>query len=168
MNPNLKVQATWGLLGVSNSLPREVTYFDQSGIPVGSYVITGAELTGDTVIPTGFTFEEHRVPSDPSQALVLHKKVEAEVTSMSGVTPSQDLVPLPTDRVMVIDLRLCDPLFGPRTNHVTGPLVARPPSYLNPTPGKWPTVDEARKLVETNQPQQSLALPDLAPSRRPQ
>jgi hypothetical protein len=95
LNPNLRVKATWVLLGNSNSLPREVTYLDNDGVPVGAYSITGGDLVGDMAIPTSFLFEEHRGSSDSSQGLVLHKRVEAEVTTMSAIHPAQDLIPMP-------------------------------------------------------------------------
>jgi hypothetical protein len=150
VNPNLKVAATWTLLGGSNSLPREVTYLDDSGVPVGYYAISGADLVGETVIPRGFTFEEHRNPSDPSQGLVLHKRIDAEVVSMSAVART-NLIPVPTGRVQVIDMRLSGPIFGDLSNRPAGPIIGHPPSYLNPTPGKWPTIEEARKLIAAKQ-----------------
>jgi hypothetical protein len=122
-------------------------YLGQYGEPIGWYSISGADPVGDMVIPTGFRFEEHLAALYPGEVQVLRKRVEAEVTSVSAVSPTVDLIPVPAGRAMVIDMRVSGPLFGTITNRPSRPLIGRPPAYLNPTPGKWPTVEEARKLV---------------------
>lgn len=143
MNPNMKVPAKWELMGGPGSLPREVAYLGQWEETNGLYMATGTNSTGGMLFPNGFIFEERHVgplaPNSFIHEMTLRKRVEAVVTSVSPVCSIQSLVPNAAGRTVIIDWRLVTP--APSTEL---------PSYRNPVPGKWPSINEARELAKAN------------------
>jgi hypothetical protein len=136
----LAKEAQWDLLDGPGSLPREVRYLGQWGETNGLYRVTGTNSAGGTLIPSGFIFEESYVGPLASNSLVhemrVIKWVVVEVTAVRTNCSRASLLPSPGERTMVIDRRVDG-----------GAPTVRPPSYLNPTPGQWVTLDEARKLA---------------------
>ena len=156
LNPNLTVEGTWDLLGGPGSLPREVRYLGQWGETNGLYRVTGTNLVGGVLIPSRFFFEElHIGPIEGDSfvhSMTLRKRVDAEVVSVKPVCSLTNILPVMEDRTIIIDRRLAGSL----------------PDYLNPTPDKWPTVQEAGPLATERQVQQArgrAAATNIAPGR---
>jgi len=103
-------------------------------------------LTGDVVVHSGFFFEERQIgqvdPKTLTHTMALRKRVDVTVTDVRAGCSRTNLLPLPGTGSMVMDLRV--PGVDPPGSRIT-----RPPSYINPTPGQWPTLEEAAKLAET-------------------
>jgi hypothetical protein len=159
LNPNLTVEGTWDLLGGPGSLPREARYLGQWGETNGLYRVTGTNLVGGVLIPSSFFFEERHVGPIEGDSLVhsmaLRKRVDAVVTSVKPVCSLTNLLPVMEERTIIIDRRLAGSL----------------PDYLNPTPGKWPSVQEAGPLAADRQAQQARGRAEaqrLAPARQGQ
>jgi hypothetical protein len=134
----MKVSAEWGLLNGPGSLPREVSYLGQWDETNALYRAAGTIMAGATVVPRAFTFEERHARMY-GQGMVLRKRVDVEVTSVRPFCSRRSLIPAPEGRTLIIDWRLVDP--------------NRPddlPTYLNPVPGKWPTLAESRNLAKAN------------------
>jgi hypothetical protein len=146
----ITVPAQWELLAGPGSLPREVRYLGEWQETNGLYKVTGTNSAGGTLIPSGFFFEERHVGSIPPDSLVhemaLRKRVDVEVTAVRPVCSRASLLPSPLPITTVIDYRL-----GPGVPLAGSTQITRPPSYRNPTPGQWLTLDGARKLVQARQ-----------------
>ena len=111
----------------------------------GWYHITGTNRAGDVVVPSGFFFEERQIgqvdPNTLTHTMALRKRVDVTVTDVRAGCSRTNLLPLPGALTMVMDLRV--PGVDPPGSRIT-----RPSSYSNPTPGQWPTMEEAAKLAE--------------------
>jgi hypothetical protein len=143
VEPDLKVPAAWELLNGPGSLPREVKYLGGWGQTNGLYRVTGTESGGGMLVPNGFIFEEFQVgPINEktfTREMIVRKRVEAEVTSFQPICSRQNLVPVrgagDTDTV---DLRLKEP----GSSHI--------PTYRLAHDDGWPSVEQARHIVEAN------------------
>jgi hypothetical protein len=152
-----KVAAEWELLNGPGSLPREVSYLGRWEETNGHYRATGMIMAGGTMIPKGFIFEErHAQPF--GMGMVLRKRLDAEVISVRPVCSRSSLVPVPLGSTSIVDWRL------------RGPGRSAPiPGYMNPVPGKWPTLAESRELANANLERNlnSRRLPPPPPRTRP-
>jgi hypothetical protein len=143
-NPSRKVRAKWELLNGPGSLPREVMYFGTWGETNGLYRVTGTNSVGGKLFPSGFVFEESRVgPLNPDtfvHDMVVRKQVEAAITSVQPVCSRKTLLPVRQSgaTVVIIDWRLKERGSG---NNL--------PSYIVQDPAVWPSVEEARKLLQS-------------------
>jgi hypothetical protein len=143
---NRKVPAKWELLAGAGSLPKDVQYLGGWGQTNGWYHTTGTKMAGDVVVPSGFFFEENQIgaevdPTTLTHKIVRRKRVDVTVTDVRAGCSRTNLLPLPGPVTMVMDLRV--PGVDP-----PGSRISSPPSYANPTPGQWPTLEEAAKLAE--------------------
>jgi hypothetical protein len=141
-NPNRKVRAEWELLGGRGSLPREVRYLGQWDETNGLYTVTGTKSVGGILVPNGFIFEERYVGPLAADSFIhemtLRKRVQAEVTSVQAVCSRKSLLPVRGDvKTVIVDWRVKEASSG---NNI--------PSYIIPNTEKWPSVEEARKIVE--------------------
>ena len=134
VNPKLKEEAEWELLDGPGSLPKEVRYLGRWFETNGLYEVTGTNALEGILIPSGFVFEERQI-APQTKSMKLRKRVEAEVVSAKVGISKTNLIPLPPERSIIIDRRV----------------AGRLPDYLNPTPGKWPSVQRARGLVAERQ-----------------
>jgi hypothetical protein len=148
---NLKVRAEWELLNGPGSLPRAVRYFGEWDATNGLYKITGTNLVGGTLIPTGFIFERLQVgPLNENSfvhEMVVVKRVDVEVTAVRPSCSIGSLIPSPDGPAVVVDRRF------------DSGIPNRPPSYQNPVNGQWPTVDKSKELAKA---QQAVDLRNLA------
>jgi len=136
---DLKVPAEWELLNGPGSLPREVRYLGQWDETNGFYKVTGSKAVGAVLVPNGFTFEE-RHASYITHKMELDKRVEAEVTSVRSVCSLPSLLPIPIGRTIVIDERLAGgSAHGGKYS-----------DYMFTGSGKWPSLEDARKLAEAH------------------
>ncbi len=150
-NPDLKLAAEWELLNGPGSLPREVQYLGRWGETNALYRVTGTTKAGETLLPSGFVFEEYEVGPLATNGFVhemaVRKRVEAEVTSVQAFCSKKDLLPALGKAMVAVDWRLKEPSSG---NHV--------PTYMLPNTEKWPSVQEAKTLVADQQIQQQRIL----------
>lgn len=142
-NPNFKVKAKWELLGESNSLPRNVVYLGEWGQTNALYTITGTKSVAGTVIPSGFIFEEYVIgplaPNGFVHEMISRKRVEAQVTSVKEGCSKQKLVPMRgAGKTVMVDWRLKEPDS------------TKIPSYRLTNADEWPSVEEAKQIVEAN------------------
>lgn len=136
IDPDLRLNAEWELLGGKGSLPREVRYLEGPDRTNGFYKATGTISAGETLIPSGFVFEERRLRGPGME--VVRKRVEAHVTSVQAKCSRVGLLPMPQSRTIVMDYRLTQP----GTNHI--------PTYTQPGDQSWLSVDKARRLAAAN------------------
>lgn len=140
---DMKVRAEWDLLNGPGSLPRAVRYFGEWDATNGLYSITGTNLVGGTLIPTGFTFERLQVGPLKENSfiheMVVVKRVVVEVTAIRPGCSMASLIPSPNGRAVVVDRRFDSGIQN------------RPPSYQNPVNGQWPTLDKSKELAKVAQ-----------------
>ena len=155
-----RAKAEWDLLGGPGSLPRIVMYLGEWGQTNALYLARGPILAGETLIPNGFVFEEYQVaPLEENEVIhrmVIRKRVDVVVNTVRPVCSRTSLIPLPDGRTVVIDRRF------------DSGVPSRPPSYVNPVRGQWPTIDESRKLAEAQRLSDTRVIsarPQLAPRR---
>jgi hypothetical protein len=136
VNPDLRLTAEWELLAGKGSLPREVRYLSGPDQTNGFYKATGTTAAGETLIPSGFVFEERHVRGPGME--VVRKRVEAHVTSVKAKSSRVGLLPIPENRTIVMDYRLAQP----GTTHI--------PTYTQPADQSWASVEKARRLAAAN------------------
>lgn len=134
-NSETKVKAEWNLLAGPGSLPREVRYYNRRNETNGIYTATSTNTTGPTPIPGGFVFEERYIVSN---AVLVRKRVVAEVTSVSDKCSRVSLLPVAEGRTVAVDYRLAQQ----DTGHI--------PTYTQPKDQGWPSVEQARRLAAAN------------------
>jgi hypothetical protein len=134
-SPDLKVTAEWELLDGPGSLPREVRYLGRWDETNALYMVTGTNSAGGVLIPSGFVFEERFATPG---GMKLRKRVDATVASVRTGCSRKSLLPVRGDAaVVIVDWRLKEPSSG---NHI--------PAYRDPDVAKWPSVEEAKKLIQ--------------------
>ena len=101
-NPNLKYKAEWELIAGPGSLPLNVTYFTDSGTTNAMYRATGMTNVNGTTFPTGFLFE-HYMGGDLAQ---VRKRATVVVTHIRTESSLTNLLPIVTDKTVVVDRRL--------------------------------------------------------------
>jgi hypothetical protein len=170
---NMKISAAWKLLAGPGSLPQKVWYMGQWGETNGFYQITGSNLVGGTLIPSGFTFDQFQVgPLNEktfTHDMTLVKHLDVTVTAVRPDCSLTSLIPSPDGLAVVVDRRF------------DSGIPNRPPSYKNPVNGQWPTIDQSKVLAKVQQARDlkalermnqaqlknaSHTLPDNAPQRR--
>jgi hypothetical protein len=157
VNPKLKQEAKWELIGGPGSLPTSVTFLDAYGRTNATYVATGVTNTGSALVPTGFIFE-HRIganrfapgPLGATEATASYhfrKRAVATVTAVRPYCSRADLLPATKGLTMVIDRRV--------TNSV--PPGGSLPMYVVRTGAQWVPVPAAK----------SMYVASAAPPKRP-
>lgn len=134
-NSEIKLKAEWDLLAGPGSLPREVRYYKRRNETNGIYMVTSTNTTGTIPMPGGFVFEERYIVSD---ALLVRKRVVAEVSSISSKCSRDSLLPLAGGRTVAVDYRLAQQ----DSAHI--------PTYIQPGNQGWPSVEKARRLAAAN------------------
>jgi hypothetical protein len=114
VHPELKREAKWDLCGGVGSLPLNITYFRQAGLPHATYTASGMTNAGEVLIPSGFVFEQ-RVggnfapgmgnTAETKASYRIRKLAIVHVTAVRPVCSRSDLAPEATDRTMVMDQR---------------------------------------------------------------
>lgn len=145
---DIKVPGEWELLNGPGSLPREVRYLGRWGETNGLYVAHGTNLAGATLLPAGFTFEQ-REASSITHTMELKKRVLAEVSTAQPGCSAPSLVPGASQKTIVIDLRL-------PTKDLK---VGRYPAYMTDAGEKWPSLEEAQRLVKAHENQMLKRMP---------
>ena len=92
INPNLRREANWNLIGQAGSLPTSVTYFRENGFTHATYYATGLTNAGVIQMANGFIFQLRTgasfVPGPvPEGSLIpaygIRKHTEATVTEQA-------------------------------------------------------------------------------------
>jgi hypothetical protein len=151
---NQKVPAKWDLLDGPESLPREVRYLGLWGETNGLYKITGTNLVGGLLIPSGFTFDQFRIGPLNEQTfthdMTLVKHVDVKVTAVRAGCSLASLIPSPQGPATIVDRRF------------DSGIPNRPPSYMNPAEGQWPTLDQSKVIAKVQQAKDLQALKQVA------
>jgi hypothetical protein len=147
---NQKVPAKWDLLDGPESLPKEVLYLGPWGETNGLYQITGTNLAGGVLMPSGFTFNQFRIGPLNEQTfthdMTLVKHVGVKVTAVRPGCSLASLIPTPEGPATIVDRRF------------DSGIPNRPPSYKNPADGQWPTLDQSKVIAKVQQAKDLQAL----------
>jgi hypothetical protein len=153
----IRVDAAWALLDGPGSLPREVRYLGDWGETNGLYQITGTNLVGGMMIPSGFTFEQFQIGPLNEKTFIhdmtLVKRVGVKVTSVRPGCSLASLIPAPEGPAVIVDRRF------------DSGIPNRPPSYQNPVKGQWPGIEQSRALAKVQQAKDLQVLNQVAQFR---
>jgi len=135
----MKMRAGWELLGDRDSLPRKVWYLGTWGETNGLYIVTQTNSVNGMLVASSFVFEQFEVGPLSEETLIHEmismKRVDVSVTSIRPKCSKDNLIPAPTDQAYIIDRRF------------DSGIPNQPPSYRNPVAGKWPTIEESKRLA---------------------
>jgi hypothetical protein len=143
VDPQLKCEAKWHLLGGPGSLPLSVAYLRSPRFTNATYVATGVTNADGMPIPIGFVFEQRVgarfapgtvVSGDPTAVYRIRKFAVATVTAVRSACSRTDLLPRAGGRTVVVDQRLPRPAPG----HLA--------TYSVRTGAQWVSVEVASNL----------------------
>jgi len=153
-DPKMRREARWELFSGPASLPSNVVYIGDIGVPIDAiYWATGVTNTGKLQMASGFEFER-RIgrgfapgPTTPGRSIPDYGILSRATATVTAVRPGcsrKDLLPTAEGFIKVIDERL---------SPITGPLGPRTYDVREGSPWILP-VEKARKLYFTIAPQE--------------
>jgi hypothetical protein len=102
-DPNLKLNASWELLGGPGSFPAQVTYFQGNRVTDAVYQVTGVTNVNGTLFPSGFLFERYLIGTPKGRVI---KRASALVTAVRPACSLSSLLPTVTRDTVVADRRV--------------------------------------------------------------
>jgi hypothetical protein len=148
--PTIKASAEWELLNGPGSLPREVRYIGIWDETNALYTATSSTNLGNLFVPLSFHFEQAH--AEHRRGMVITKQIDAKLTSVRlGCSRANFFPERGARKMVVVDWRLQENSSSPEI-----------PGYMIAADENWPTVDQARRLLQKNNSSQSTSQETLS------